>query len=224
MGTSFHSSLGFVLQATRDRDARHQLGGRNPHEKARCYTCRRPLLLLWTLDLEDPLLGPLQLRIPGGRLAVFYCWGCVPAQIAWRVEASGSVVSLNDGKVLSYASDPDAPRPLYPGYPEFFPERRARLVRLTAAEQAAIHGANAGGDAGDLAPKHQVGGEPYLVQGADVDRDEACPLCGAWMALLATVANETGSEGEGFAGDDFVQVLVSWCAKCSVFASWNECD
>src|SRR5205085_5710086 len=62
----------------------------------------------------------------------------------------------------------------YLDYPEHFPEASATLTPLTADEQAAIAGINRETvDRWDVRdelpnasqPKHQIGGEPFLVQG-----------------------------------------------------------
>ena len=72
------------------------------------------------------------------------------------------------------------------------------------------------------APNHQLGGEPWLVQGWDCWTLE-CPLCGAEMYYLASVADDTLLP-HGFVGNAFVQFVFSFCPACQVVGAVHSCD
>jgi thiol-disulfide isomerase/thioredoxin len=71
------------------------------------------------------------------------------------------------------------------------------------------------------APRHQLGGEPYLIQPGAGALD--CPKCRAELPLLAAVGDDT-IDGRGFTGNDYVQVLYFLCTQCAILAAYQTCD
>ena len=75
----------FVAEPLRVRPCRkktgHTRGGPATHKGSKCPNCRKQLILLWSLDLSDPLL-PDYVRngfSPAVRLPFYFCWQCMAA-------------------------------------------------------------------------------------------------------------------------------------------------
>jgi hypothetical protein len=201
----------------------HRLCGEPRVAGAECPNCRKPLLPLLELDAADPRLALAGTGLE--RLPILFCWTCEAAQstIIYRVEEAGRRITLlqfHYGAVVE-----DFP---YEAYPVYFPGHDATLASLTDAEQVLLHRINIGeGEAIEwptyreyAVPRHQVGGEPYLVQPLD---DVACPDCGAAMPLFATLGDDTWSE-QKFTGNDWVQTLVHLCRRCGTIGIYQRCD
>lgn len=145
------------------------------------------------------------------------------APFAYRLLENGSV------ELVIYGTGrPESDFP-YPEYPAAFPSVTCDLLPLTKAQQAMIAELNAGefvepavadGLLLDV-PRHQIGGEPYLVQPGMGAMD--CPTCKTELPLLATIGDDT-IDGRGFTGNDYVQVLYFLCSTCAVVAAYQTCD
>jgi hypothetical protein len=188
-----------------------------------CPNCSAPLLQFVNFDLRDPRLGLSTFR--ARHLPLLFCWRCPLAQepFAYRLLEDGGVDLIACG-----IGEPEIDFP-YPDYPAAFPAAKFGLVPLTDAQQATVADLNAGAISDQKlvdgllldVPRHQIGGEPYLVQpgmGAMV-----CPKCKVELPLLATIGDDT-VDGRGFTGNDYVQVLYFLCANCSVVTAYQTCD
>ena len=201
----------------------HRLGGATRDPRATCPNCQKPLLTLWELDARDPILrlgdaGPAS-------LTVLFCWTCPAAQsnIIYQLPRTGVGFRLLEFAV----GEPSADFP-YEDYPEAFPPRALSLVALSEEEQAVLRELNGDGEVDwskglyrELScPRHQVGGEPFLVQPLE---DLDCPHCGDRMPLFGTVGNDTFGPKK-FTDNDYVQTLVHLCHRCWTVAVYQRCD
>ena len=117
-----------------------------------------------------------------------------------------------------------------PDHPTSVPARRARLVAVKPSVRKVVRLWNVqkldleqqSREHEHLSPRHQVGGEPYLMQGAD-SVGGACPGCRESMPLLASASDDAGS-GTSFIGNRGVQVVFLYCARCQVVSAGNQCD
>ena len=119
----------------------------------------------------------------------------------------------------------------YADYPVWFPGAPARLVMLSSESQGLLEALNAGHlDEGDIdqshpdlcRPRHQLGGEPYLVQ-KDPAYSIACPECRLAIPFLAAFADDC-VDPRGFVGEPYVQVLFHVCRACRVVGAIQQCD
>lgn len=182
-----------------------------------------PLLLVASLDLRDPALGIAS--APVQQLHLLYSWTCPISEgpFAYRITSFGiELVEFTEGPAFT-----DFP---YDGYPAFFPRYAVTLRPLTVEDQGVIKKLNRHeGDVISLAhsfpllavPRSQVGGEPRLMQYPIAGYK--CPVCKKTTRLLATIGNDNGSE-QGFAGNNFVQMLFYFCDSCSVVIADNITD
>src|SRR5262249_28751907 len=111
----------------------------------------------------------------------------------------------------------------YEEYPRFFPEASSRLVEIPDEAQNILKLLNTGEEDWERIPivyhnlnipRHQVGGEPYLVQ-QDTNYRMRCPLCGEIMPFPASVGDYC-LDPRGFTGNQYVQVLFHYCKACHV--------
>jgi hypothetical protein len=201
----------------------HRLGGKTRIPGAQCPNCRKPLLTLWELDARDPLLGFQAAGL--ARLSVLFCWTCPVAQSVLMYQLPSAATSFRLLDVASGKPTPDFP---YEGYPIAFASQELTLVALTLEEQDILRRLNVGGDVDwsdrryqQLSrPRHQIGGEPYLVQPLE---EVHCSGCGAAMPLFGTVGNDTFGP-EKFTDNDYVQTLVHLCRHCWIVAVYQRCD
>jgi hypothetical protein len=221
---------------------RHAFCGKNGIPGAVCPNCRKPLLRLISLDLADPALEPIGHE---GHLPLLYCWTCNIAQTDFHYQCrnDGTIVILHSGYGGSTSTFP------YPNYPDYFPGRNAYLRALSCDTEklfaflncdkcvgAQQDDRNANGDvvmtgavqhslaelnAAELTPpKHQVGGQPRLMDSYRVMR---CVRCNQRMHFLASIGDDTGS-GTGFTNNPFVQVLFHYCRSCRCVGAYHETD
>ncbi len=203
----------------------HSLGGTHKLRKADCPTCKRPFLLMMSLDVRDPKLG---LQLPGQQaLPLLYCWSCGP-NMDYQIQSDGRVKLIDpdeDGWAGSCFP--------YEPYPKSFPRKSLRLEPVPSGIQDMIRKHNAGklDDRGQvpeewsrhLAPRHQVGGEAYFVQRNCVEGGWECASCGKDAPFLASVADEAG-DGRRFHKNSFLQVVFHYCQDCRVVNAYHECD
>jgi hypothetical protein len=215
---------GYLVEYGADVDGPHMFCGPQRLAGGECPNCRKPLLRFLDLDTTDPALQPLgtiSLRLP-----LLFCWTCAIAQeeLFYRLTDGGvELVRYGEGGVQT-----DFP---YEDYPVHFPGCPARLEPLTEDEQEVIRRINRGQIAEwDVEeshprvcrPRHQVGGEPLLVQ-RDPEAEVLCPECGGPMPFLAAVADDC-LDPRGFTGNSYVQVLFRYCIRCRVVGAYQECD
>jgi hypothetical protein len=190
----------------------HKIGGSHSLAAATCPNCVEPLLQLGQLDTTDPKLSCLAAL--GPVVPLLFCWRCGVAQspFVYRVQA-GRMWILQAGREPTETDFP------YPDYPRFFEPQPSDLVELNPNEQAAILFVNEGGSDEDLDPEHQVGGEPYLLQGRE---SVECQRCDQTMAFLAAIADHN-SDPRGFTSNPWVQVLYFLCRPCHVLGVVQRC-
>ena len=195
---------------------------------ALCPNCHKPLLRFLALDTHDSRLK-LQ-GCPSETLSLFFCWTCNIAQELFLY------CILADGiELLRYGRggvETDFP---YEGYPIFFPGARATLRQMTAEEQHLIvlQQSNLETEADALARaefmrqrpdlsevRHQVGGEPFLMQPFVAGE---CPDCGGEMPFLASIGDDC-LDVRGLVGEDGVQVIFQYCRRCYIVGVYQETD
>lgn len=215
-----HSAQGyFLVPADRTRRFGHRCGGTHDHESAACPSCQLPFLRYFHLDPRDPRVGLAPRGAPAG-LPLLFCWPCQTRQLGYRVEGPRGI------RVLRYEQDGACEDFPYPGYPTPFPECGVQLVRLTAAQQRLLREFNRGAPP-RLPPeldrcRHQLAGEPYLVQ-RNPDTVVACDVCGRRMPfLLAT--GDAGPSGKPFVGYEWAQTLYFYCRRCRYVSAFQQCD
>ena len=67
--------------------------------------------------------------------------------------------------------------------------------------------------------RHQVGGEPYHIQGLVVLN---CPDCGVQMPFLASIADDC-LEARGIVGYESNAILFHYCRRCHIVATYSRC-
>ena len=161
----------------------HWLGGKQ--ENAMCPNCHKTMLLLMSLDTQDPRMELTGL--PMRHLPLMFCWTCIQGEIAYSLDKLGSF------KLLLYKKstrDPDYP---YKNYPESFETSPLQLIPIPPDVQRAIEAltTDAEDDWDELGdylelniPAHQIGGMPFLIQ-HNVDERHICPKCGRDFAIFS---------------------------------------
>ena len=183
-----------------DGVGRHVFCGDHEIAGADCPNCCAPLMQMMVLDVSDEQLTLGQLGVE--RVPLLFCWRCNIAQGVTQYQL------LRDGgiELLKFKRGTQGPDFPYDDYPESFPRATFDLVAVSGEQS--------------LAPRHQVGGKPYLMQGL---RDIRCKVCRRRMSFLACVA-DGATEGRSFVDNSFVQVLFHICPTDAVVASYHECD
>jgi hypothetical protein len=200
----------------------HLFCGSHNIKGAVCPNCKKPLLRFTLLDLQD---SRLELTDCGfDSLPLLFCWTCNLAQspFLYQIEKEGGVKLLTYKKRGVYADFP------YKNYPTYFPESGLVLREIGEEEQKIIKKNNRSGTEYETLqkypklsrPQHQIGGEPFLIQGT---REIKCKLCKKAMPLLAAISDEAPKGGH-FTGNSFVQVLFHFCKPCSVIGAYQQCD
>ena len=74
----------------------HWHGGSPQHQKARCFTCKKPLRLVWTIDLSDALLpDALREAFPKlTKLPLYYCFNC-PEATTYQVKSETTLSCMH---------------------------------------------------------------------------------------------------------------------------------
>jgi hypothetical protein len=217
----------FVDYSRKNRESEyaHIFCGTHSLEGAGCPNCHKPLLRLFSFDVRDP---SLQLApAPFTALPVLFCWTCNVAQSVfyYRINDDRGIRLL---KYMEGGVSTDFP---YEKYPEHFPKRPVRLIEIPRESQQIIKGLNRNTldewktkqTKPELcAPRHQVGGEPYLVQ-KNSDAIVECLVCSAPMPFLACIADDAPNQ-LSFTGNEYVQVLAQYCKRCRVIGVYQQCD
>jgi hypothetical protein len=200
----------------------HTLCGRTNFKGAVSPNSGKPLLQLLLLDASDPRLELSNAAAP--HLPLFYSWTCPISEgvFSYRVVANEiEVINFNSG-------DPFTDFP-YENYPEAFAARSVDLLPLASSQQETINRLNDKDTAfserlqfADLdRPRHQVGGIPRLLQPTFTAMQ--CPVCKKEMPLFASIANENGTP-QGFADNEFVQVVYHLCRACVTLSCYHMVD
>lgn len=206
-----------------DPEYRHLFCGPHNVSGAWCAICQKPFLRYLSLDTSDPSLGLHNMAVCS--LPLFYCWTCQSGSLQYRLAGPNAIEIIyhdTDGLALGFP---------YADYPDFFPEATVTLSDLTKEEQQVLRDINA-----DLRPnhdywkgskplgicRHQVGGEPYLVQ-LDTEYEMLCPGCGKHMPFLYAAGDDC-LDPRGFVDNQFVQVIFHLCRACGIVSCFNQCD
>ena len=201
----------------------HYFCGMHSINGAWCSNCQKPLLRLLKLNARDPRLRLDETGLEA--LPLLFCWTCNIAQgdFQYRIIAENSVEILVERRGRECDDFP------YSDYPHSFPGTPVQLIALTDMEQRVLKWLNSGEadinavfDARpDLcAPRHQVGGVPYLVQGSYVMR---CANCKSKMPFLATIVDAC-LDPRGIIGSSDSQVIFQFCRKCLVVGAYQRAD
>jgi len=198
---------------------RHQFGGIADASNVDCPNCCRPLLVLLVLDATDPRLEIDSTTLV--KLPILLCWTCNIAQdvFSYTVDKNGKI------DIVVYAEGGCVDDFPYENYPQYFPERCFYLDYLPPSERMLIAAVNKDQQlwsslpASLQYPKHQIGGEPLMIDGGGV----TCPLCGEPMPLLGVLGDASGTT-VGFTGNPFVQTVFHLCRSCSCVSVFQRCD
>lgn len=203
----------------------HRFCGLPTTPGATCPNCDKPLLEFLSLDTRDERLGLANWSCT--HLPLLFCWTCNLSQapFSYRVFVDSiTIIQCKEGGVVS-----DFP---YEDYPTHFPEARAVLVPVPEADAKTIAKINRDGvdyhapDARSQMKldelRHQIGGEPRLIQGSPPE-PFSCPRCEASMHLFATIADDC-LDRRGFTDNCGVQVIYFVCEGCHVVGCRQECD
>lgn len=212
-------------EATAGSEYQHFFCGSHEVPGAWCPNCNKPLLLFLALDTTDPRLNLKE--HPFRILSLFFCWTCNIAQkpLYYQFSVDGSVSLLEYG---CGGGEPDFP---YEDYPVYFPGAPALLVPIPDVFQTILTLLNMGEIYAyaihkrhpDLQkPRHQVGGEPFLVQ-QNPDYEMICPLCKRRMPFWASIGDDC-LDPRGFTGNEWVQVIYNYCQRCRVIGAFQQCD
>ncbi len=207
-----------------DAEKKHYFCGENNISGAICPNCNKALLILLTVDLTDERLS-LSNRF-FNKLPLLFCWTCDLARydFYYKIENEREINILYYKKGNVYDDFP------YSNYPNYFPQKYARLEKISKYYQDVISKLNKDLikysevlriDSKLTSPQHQIGGEPYLLQG-EID-DLACPTCNQQMPFLAAICDDNGDQ-RGFVGNDYVQIIYYYCEKCNVIGAMQESD
>lgn len=200
----------------------HYLGGVNSLPGARCPNCNEPLILLVDFDATDARLelDAAQLR----RLPLLYCWSCAIPESVFRYSLKGQGSAVN---VLAFRSGEEVSDP-YAEFSRVFARRAVGLIPLSVEEQQVLRLLNRTRSKYELfrqypaldRPRHQVGGEPLLLQHVE---PVACSTCGSAMPLFASIGNDSFGP-KPFIGNDWVQVIFHVCRACREVAAYAATD
>lgn len=201
----------------------HEFCGPNNLQGASCPNCDKPLLKFLSLDVADPRL---ELKdSPFETLPLLFCWTCNIAQdeFIYKIHTDGVIELMHYGKGGTQTKFP------YGGYPAYFLGMSVTLEEIPAEDQRIIRLLNR--DEIDrweclqehrelCVPRHQIGGEPFVVQ--PLTRT-ICPLCRKVMPLLASIGDDSG-DGRSFTQNEYVQVIYKYCRNCYTVTAHQQCD
>jgi len=236
----------FLEYSPTNKKSKHRICGEHNIKGADCPNCDKPLHRFASLDLNDK---KIEIPIQGiTKLHILYCWRCNVAQDDFFYKLIGDeeieileygrgieqtpifFQSLNEKDKeywLKKLNEIDFP---YKNYPDFFPGAGISLKKIPKRIQEYLVRFNSDGDFDpdrdhearqyDI-PKHQIGGEPYLVQ-CDYTPSK-CPECQVKMPLLATIGDDCLDE-RGFGGNTYAQVIYGMCVKCKIISAYQQCD
>jgi hypothetical protein len=213
----------WLLDAPEPGPITHRFCGQPRVEGAECPNCARPLLQYAALDTRDRCLAPLEWLT--ATLPLLYCWRCNVAQGEFAYRVGRDRIALLRWEAGGVALDFP-----YADYPDSFPEAPARLAAMGRDDQRLIRELNRGllpwsafrRSRPELAvPRHQIGGEPFLIQART--RAQDCPICRRPLRLLAAFGDKA-TDPRGFVGNEFTQVVFLACVGCAVIGVQQYCD
>jgi hypothetical protein len=210
-------------------DILHDFCGTHDIAGAIYPNCNKPLMRVLSLYAEDGRLAFDPVRHPVVHL--LYCWTCsLPfGQFSYKVAGNGSVELLHvPPRQPKLEFGMEGP---YDGFQGIFPHRHVALQPMTADEQKTLQArvlSDSEDDDEDLfAPRHQLGGYPFIYNPSKT----FCPVCSKEMPVLAAICDSTigndafGVEAENsFTGNGGVQMLFQFCRDCSVVSAYQSCD
>jgi len=208
-----------------DQESDHTFCGPSELTIPPCPNCQRPLLRLLSLNTKDYRLNLH--KAPFSRLSLLFCWTCELSQkpFYYVQDASGGIDILQYQKGKAYDDFP------YENYPIYFPRANAVLDQIPNGDQEIITALNRDTiDAWEInrsrpdlnRPRHQIGGEPYLVQ-RNLEDEIRCLMCSEHIPFFAAVGDEA-PHGMRFTGNEFVQVLFHYCRECNLVAAYQHTD
>lgn len=128
---NWDNDLRFIMRAYRllpskkQTTFQHFLGGPAYHQKAGCSKCRRPLTLMWDIDLRDPAI-PEHIRqgfAPATRLPLYNCWACMCT--GYLVASDTVIRCLDFAPSTDYINVGDSP---FMDSPNELPRRKAAMI------------------------------------------------------------------------------------------------
>src|SRR5262245_4744356 len=89
--SSRFATRGTRVIRTESANPRHFSGGTASHQGSKCRKCRKPLALLWNLDLRDGVIPDYAREgfAPADRLPFYVCWQCMAA--SYRVLSNDAI-------------------------------------------------------------------------------------------------------------------------------------
>lgn len=224
------SDASYAVDFQRDMDTgtryKHSFCGPNDLPNAVCPNCTKPLLRFLSIDTHDTRLGLSD--VANGQLSLYYCWTCNVAQAPfyYSMTEDGGVTLLEYGPGGACLDFP------YVDYPTAFPGAPAVLLEMTGEAQRLIQAFHEDDEFTweDIPEglrylidcRHQIGGEPFLIQ-RNPEEQMACCRCHRRMPFLAAIGDDC-LDARGFTGNVAVQVLYFYCTNCHVIGAFQQCD
>jgi len=210
---------GFFVELTEDESASHELCGENHLNGAGCPNCRKPLLKIFSLDCKDLPVGY------AGTLHFLFCWTCNIAQKDFLYKH----ISDNEIELLEFGQGGIVEDFPYEDYPIAFEGKKAELQEISKEDQDIIHQVNTEqveeyeinqAHPELIIPRHQIGGEPYLL---NEYRGQKCPQCSQDMKFIASFGDSTGGP-DGFTNNEYVQTVYQLCESCNTLGAYQMTD
>jgi hypothetical protein len=106
----------------------HWHGGEPEHNNARCFVCKKPLRLVWSLLLADTILpDSLRNAFTGlSRLPLYYCFNC-PEATTYQVKSDDAIKTLNPA---GHDGGDETPYACQSEVPPHLPRRPIALTRI----------------------------------------------------------------------------------------------
>ena len=212
------------LNESSSSDINNYFCGRHAIEGAICPNCGKPLLRFFTFSKQDI---PTDIgAYPYQNIHFLFCWKCNISQDYFFYKVLGdneiSIIKYKKGGVQK-----DFP---YFDYPDYFPLGEVQFEKIADRDQKIISNVNSKivnkydlpeEDFHLCCPRHQIGGEPYLVQ--EEYEKIYCPICKKAMLFTISVSDNCLDQ-RGFVGNPFVQILYYFCGDCLIICAIQRCD
>jgi hypothetical protein len=160
-----------------------------------CVNCQQPLHLFLQIDMSDPQFGPALASNPN--IHILNCLNCDSywRPLYYRIDPKAAAIKILEQTEGDHFGE----------FPPVLPEEEIAfesLHRPWSPEQER---------------KHQFGGQPFWLQGAE---RPACRRCDGPMQFIAQVDSD---ETLGIMFGDMGLLYAFLCQKCGVFATFTQC-
>lgn len=233
---------GYRMRFSKRKRSRHWQGGTPLHQGAECVLCRKPLHLVWDIDLTDPIFPTEFGRAfaPATRVPLYFCCHC-PSPTLYRVTSNDKIKVFRPDVVTTSEENP------FDDVPPHFQRRPISFEKIPDVVDALMTLTDdIGFDSLDgpsrrilskydsVGPPSQLGGIPLFLQG---HQEEVCPnpRCVAtdlkhpysfsdrWLLMkeLAAVNEEDAQLREK---SQYMQIAFHICWLCQAILGQYRCD